>query len=601
MITSIVYFFSLFLGIGLIISKLIKLDIENSIEKIFISIGIGLGVFPLLVCIMHLLHIPFDYRLFLPFFLGLIYLKDIKQFKFDKYDLIAVSLFIMMFFCMFYGSTKYSYLEDSDPWGHALSSKYVSIEKNAWTPEGFYFHYIDPYPPTYSIMMGILHQTNNNIKTTLKFFNSLLIGLTIIFFYYFSKKYINNKIIAILSTFIIFSLPSFMSHFIWAQTLAIPLMIISFYMLETLKNYKYYILCGIIIAGVLLTQPSTAVIFTIMIAIYFMIKIIFIIKEQRTIDILSILYTSIVCIITAGIYWFSMFSIYGFNGTLDGIGLHTNTLGSGDTSGGVIYKLADFVIPPLTTKIDQPIGLGMFIFFILIIYFVLIISNYKKFITLKKSLITFCWLIFTFIGVMGNALPFKLFPHRFWVYFSIPIAIIVGELIYSIYEYIKTNYNKYFGYIFVVFIIFGVLLTSAYPKFIVNNSYWPAGPQVGNQIQGLYYLDTLPLDTKVFNYYVDRDLWMTGMNKLSYEWKPEIIQFRKTLINITIQELYNFLKENNYEYLYISTMAYENFVYWYGENNTINHLNNLVNSLNLNTDNFINIYNKQNILIYKII
>lgn len=598
MILTIIYFFLIFSGFGLLLIKLFNLKFNNTIEKIFISIGFGLGAFVVIVSILHLIHFPFDYRLFSPLILGIIFMKDIKKIKYNKCDLIAVILFLLMFLLMFYGSTKYPYLEDSDPWGHALSSKYISIEKNAWTPKGFYFHYIDPYPPSYDIMMGILHQTNDSIKTTLKFFNSLLIGLSIIFFYYFAKRFTKNDNVGILSTFVLFCLPCFMSHFIWSQSLAIPLMIISFYCLTRIEEWWWEIIAGIMIASVLLTQPSTAVIFIIMILIFCIIKLIFNTKKFLY---SKFLFAGLISIFLSGIYWFTMFFKYGFKGTLEGIGLHATTLTTGDTSGGVIYKLTDFIIAPISTKIDQPIGLGIFIFILLILYLFLLIIYFKKIIKIDSIVIALCWLIFTFLGVMGNALPFKLFPHRFWVYFSISVAIMVGEFLYSLFSTIK-NRNYYIGYIVIVIILIGILLTSFFPKLTVNTSMWPSGPHVyPNEIEGLYNLDTLPYNTKVFNYFYERDLTMVGMDKLSLEWESQVIEFRKTLINSTVDEVYDFLKENDYEYLYISGAAFRNGAYWYGENVTINNLNNLINSVSLYTDKFFTLYTTQGTILIKVI
>ena len=85
------------------------------------------------------------------------------------------------------GAFNYPYLEDDDSWSHAMGVEYVSIEKTVFEKTSVGFHYIDPYPPAYEMLFGIIHQTNDSIYWTLKFFNALIISLSIIFFYFFAK------------------------------------------------------------------------------------------------------------------------------------------------------------------------------------------------------------------------------------------------------------------------------------------------------------------------------------------------------------------------------------------------------------------------------
>lgn len=82
-----------------------------------------------------------------------------------------------------------------------------------------------------------------------------------------------------------------------------------------------------------------------------------------------------------------MFIRHGIEGTLKGIGIAPKMFvdGSGvDTSGGIIYGLKDFIIAPLQSKMDQPTGLGIFIFLILIFTIILLLMNIKK---VKKIII----------------------------------------------------------------------------------------------------------------------------------------------------------------------------------------------------------------------
>ena len=90
-------------------------------------------------------------------------------------------VFAFTFYIYGSGAFNYPYLEDDDPWGHAEGVKYMAIEKNAFGPGTEYTGYINPYPPTYDTLMGILHQTNDSVYWTLKFFNALIISLSVIY------------------------------------------------------------------------------------------------------------------------------------------------------------------------------------------------------------------------------------------------------------------------------------------------------------------------------------------------------------------------------------------------------------------------------------
>ena len=139
------------------------------------------------------------------------------------------------------GAFSYPYLEDDDPWDHAKGIKFVSLEKTVDTPSYFedrFFYYMDPYPPGYEATQGILHQTNDSIQWSMKFFNALIISLGIIFFYFFAREFIGNSKKALFATFVLAMIPCYLSHFIWAHALVITLFFPAMYCLERIKYDK---------------------------------------------------------------------------------------------------------------------------------------------------------------------------------------------------------------------------------------------------------------------------------------------------------------------------------------------------------------------------
>ena len=77
----------------------------------------------------------------------------------------------------------------------------------------------------------------------------------------------------------------------------------------------------------------------------------------------------------------------GLNSTLSGVGFSISkfTKATVDTSSGLIYNLNDFIIAPLQSKMDQPTGLGIFVFIILVITLIVSLINIKKVNKVKKN------------------------------------------------------------------------------------------------------------------------------------------------------------------------------------------------------------------------
>ena len=212
---SIVLFFVYTFCLGFTATSFVK-NSENFLERNLMRIGIGLSLLPFLGLILSLFRIPIDWKLILV--LSLIYPiyyiirhkpKPNFNFKITKTD-ISILLMLIIFFVNIYvyvsGAFAHPYLEDDDSWSHALGVKYVSIEKTVNTKSRI-FHYLKPYPPTYDLLLGLLHQTNNSIYFTLKFFNALIISLSTIF-----SAFLYSLISLPHSRDILISIPRFISH-----------------------------------------------------------------------------------------------------------------------------------------------------------------------------------------------------------------------------------------------------------------------------------------------------------------------------------------------------------------------------------------------------
>ncbi|MBI2143995.1 hypothetical protein HYU17_02485 [Candidatus Woesearchaeota archaeon] len=286
----IILFFAYTWGLGFTLLRLARAkEHESFLERNLMRTGIGLSAFVVLGVILNALRIPLDYRIFLlaasalPLY-ELIFRKGyarispaakagLKLRQSDITILLVLLVFAAALFTYASGAFRYDYLEDDDPWGHASAIKYVSVEKTVFDPETVDFHYMDPYPPGYDMLLGVLAQASQPISWTIKFFNALLISLSIIFFYFFAKEFLGSRNKALFAAFVLASVPAYMSHFIWAPVLAMAVFPQAMYAFEMMKHDRKWIaIAGVCFAAILLAHPTHAVKLTGLVLIYLGVK-----------------------------------------------------------------------------------------------------------------------------------------------------------------------------------------------------------------------------------------------------------------------------------------------------------------------------------------
>ena len=542
------------------------------IENIFISIAVMLCIFPILTVMLGLGGIILHWTIYAVIFVAILHLcvkLNIFKSKKDKhYFLIAILFGAILSSVFIFGSFQYAWLEDDDSYVHASGAKYVAEQYTYSTdfnpdPDNFRRTYLSPYPPSYDVFMGLMYQMFQHkmpISWILKVFNSILCGLAIIFFYMFSKEFFNNTDKkdntdntqkAIFATFIITCIPCFMSHFIWSQTLAIIVMIIILYFFER----KNYLLAGTGVASLFVTQPSTAAIFTALFAIMWIVDSMF--KKKVQYEHIIVGFSGLVMAII--IYWIPTLIKYGWEITMIGIGFSKGLFTSDtvDTSAGIVYSLMDFMVAPAVDKIDQPISFGIFIFFLLIFGIFMLVKNYKQ--LNREHYIMLAWFIFCMIMVEGNLLPGKLFPHRFWAFLAIPVALIVAESINIILN--SFNRKKIIPAISIacisLLLFTGIIYTSAMPKINIQISIWSPGANFMSheEIDGyLWMQDNLPKDSMVFNICRDEDK-VIAFNMDAPIFDLQINAFRQTSNSMSPPVLFEniiYLTEiHNFEYIIV--------------------------------------------------
>lgn len=573
---TIALFFIYTFCLGFTATSFVK-NSENFLERNLMRLGFGLALLPLLGLALNWLHVPIDWRLILMLSLAYpaYYLvkhqpKPNLNFKITKTD-ISILAMLVIFFASLYiyssGAFSYPYLENDDSWSHALGVKYVSLEKTVYTKEKL-FHYLGPYPPAYDLLLGLLHQTNNSIYFTLKFFNALIISLSTVFFYFFVKEFTQNRNKALFATFALMSIPAFMSHFIWAISLAVPLYFVCFYSLERIKHDpKWWIVAALGMATVLTTTPTHSTYFGLFFILYLLTKIIL---EKRLL-MLHIAAGALGLSLSFIFWWLPMLLQYGMIGTLRGAGfdvryLELKTLeGVGLALGGTAdrtYNFADFFIAQKQNMINNPIGIGVFLSVLTIIAIIFLFFKFKD--IFKKEnhwlLITFVWFAFTLYAVNAAKFPIKLSPFRAWMLLAIPVCILAAEGAFNLLTISKKSLGNIGKYALLLILLTGIYFTSAQQKIAVNTAAWPPGAfwTSGEEIKAYVWIkDNIPKNSNMFTFVNNGPV--IGMDMYTCHWCGDVRGYMENGFNQSAQETYNWMKSRGYKHLIVDGQTVRKF------------------------------------------
>ncbi len=570
---SIIFFFVLIYVLGFTATGFVR-NSENFLERNLMRIGTGLSMLPLIGLMLNLLHIPIDWRIILA--LGMIYpayclIKNKSKPSFNiritKTDL-SIIIMLALFFANLYiyasGAFAYPYLEDDDSWSHAMGVKYVAVEKKAFT-ESRIFHYLSPYPPAYDLLLGIIHQTNGSIYFTLKFFNALIISMSTIFFYFFVKEFTQSRNKALFAAFALLSIPAFMSHFIWALSIAVPLYFVSFYALEMIRHDpKWFIVAGLSMVTVFTSSPTHSAYFGLFLGLYVLAKI----ALERKFMWRHIAASLIGVLLSFGVWWLPMIMQFGFEGTLTGIGFNIGVykeLGSAAFrgTGDRAYTFSDFFFAKEQNMINNPIGIGVMLSILALIGIIFMLIKFKHLLKPENHwmAITFIWFLLAFYAVNGARFSIKLSPFRAWMLLAIPVCILAAEgalSLMSLSRHFTGNIGKYAVLALLIALVF---FTSTRQKIAVNTSPgWPPGGfwTSPDEISGYTWMrDNLPKNTKIFTF--TNNAAVIGNDMYTCHWCNEVREYQKIGFNKTAEENYQWLKENEYSFIIIDGQTANKF------------------------------------------
>lgn len=628
-ILTIILFFIYTYGLGFTLTSLLKIKEEEGLERYVIRVGFGLCVFIFLAVLLNMVNIPLHWWIFLilsgayPIYWLARNYKHLTKPNFSKIKIATVLLLLLFSFMLFMhvkGSLSYEYLEDDDPWTHAREMKYVAEEKTLDVPYFRPINYLDPYPPAYASLMGILHQTSPELQWTLKFFNSLLIALSVLFFYFMVLRLTKNDKIALASSFILVMLPSYLSHFIWSHTL-IPLMfMLLIYAYLKAEDSKFgWLLVAAVTAALFLTHTRQVLKLGIMAGIFLGVSWFYTKKFPK-----KIVYGSLAGAILSLAWWGFKFrsmlemlthgsvgstaeagaAVASTTGLLNKIILRLPSMfNPAGGTGHQAYSFSDFFFAQDTNMINSPIGWGIMISILVVVALALICSRYKK---LKESenywlAVVVGWFVFTFLNVNAETfhLPLGIEPFRSWMQLAIPVAILCGYIIV-----VMSNSAKQWKYPLLIAVVALVFLTSGLHNYKHNtNSHWPAGGKwtSAEELQGYIWMkNNIPLNSNVFTYSSQNKV-VFGFNMNSCVWCEEYREFQPTVLDKDVPTVYSWLKGHEYEYIAFGGMELKYLGNEYGQEVAAEKINAAVKEMSEQPGKFQVVHQTSGFILFKIV
>lgn len=597
---TIMLFFAYTLGFGFTVTSFVKLP-KNKFDRIIVLLGTGLATFISFGAVINFFRIPIDWRIF--FVASMAYpiyyfVKNkpkidvkVRLTRSNIASAVALMIFIFTFYMYASGAFAYPYFEDDDPWTHAISVKYIAVEKDLFAPKGVYINnFLDPYPPGYGLVLGVLHQTSGSLMWTMKFFNALIISLGILFFYIFMKQFSGDYKIALASAFMLAAMPAYLSHFIWAHALVATLFFPAFYAIDRIRNDKRWAyIAAICISALFFTHPSQSIKLALMVGIYWAVRSVCkkkidwkIISSGVGAGVLALVWWIPVILKRKGLTGMAAEQLSGTGGKtfMDGVRMFFNPEGGSATKA---YIFKDFFFVTKHNMINNPIGIGWMISILAIVGILVVVYmliwKHKHIVKSENRwmAVALFWFVFTFLGVNSATfnLPVGLFAFRFWMLLAIPTAILGAVGLRYIASTLRSlKVSKQAVYVVCGVILVLVLLSSGIPKFNFNRAMWPPGVgwTSGEELQGFISLKKLPANTRVFT--LTSGPYVLGFDKFFCQWCSKDKELQDSAYNMNTIKFASSLKERGYEYIVISTRDSQHF----GMNETNNFIKKLSDS-----------------------
>jgi hypothetical protein len=457
--------------------------------------GVGVAAFSFLGVVLNLLHVPLRPLPYLavasvgPLTSIATRLRRGKTERPDaQWDTeetlcaIALGMVLIVFFMIYYrGANAYPYLEDDDSWMHAEAALYFakqhtfSVDPSLRALGDFAF-YLEPYPPTYDVIMGVLRQIHTSVYETLKLFNVALVTLALANSYLLCREYLESARKGLLAVFILAVLPSFMTHFIWSQSLAMCVFPVAVYAaLKALDDPTWVLVAVLAVASLLVTQPVVSM----MAGVVLLLLLVFVFVEEageaeglrassipRTLRLLTV---GVGGVNLSLLFWGAQVAKWGIAGIARLKGAELTTGWQNDYA--LRHYTLDETLFPHPTKIDQATGWGPVVAGALLLG---LIAAALAAIQSGRARHLLAWFAVLFYVVFAPTFGLPSWgSDRTWAYLAVPVALLASSGIFAFASLVGRNTPL--GPATIIGAALGILATSAPVKIEEETSVWPPG------------------------------------------------------------------------------------------------------------------------------
>jgi hypothetical protein len=539
--------------------------------------GVGLAAFSFLGVVLNALHVPLRPLPYLvvaalgpvaSLVVSLARKKEPSEPK-PEWDTeetlcaIALEVVLILFFMIYrHGANAYPYLEGEDPCMHAEAALYVaklhtfSVDPAVRAMGDFAF-YLEPYPPTYDVIMGVLRQMNPSVYSTLKLFNVLMVTLALGFSYLLCREYLQSARKALMAALILAVLPSFMSHFIWSQTLAMCVFPVAMYAtMKALDDKSWTVAAVVTVASLIVTQPVVSA----MAGGVFLLLVIFVFaREAAEADgsqISSFPQTVRTLVIGASgaalslLYWGPQIAKWGIGGMMRLKGDELST--KWQSAYSLRHYTLDETLFPHVTKSDQATGWGVVVAAGVLLGLVALALRPKDD---WRPLHLFAWFAALFYIVFAPSFGLPSWgSDRAWAYLAVPVALLASEGIFALAALLGKDTPLGPALIFGAAI--GIVATSSPAKVEAQTGVWPAGgswPTLdpgspSPVLQGFVQMrKMLEPNTRVYPFCASASRSI-GFDMDATPWAPAEAAFRARGGKVTPDEAIAFLDTERYAY-----------------------------------------------------
>jgi hypothetical protein len=577
-LSAVALFATITLGLGHTVLRLSRSTRQqNPLVRLLETAAVGLAALSFLGVVFVLMHVPLHPLAYLALASVVPVVTLVQSLrartsspaiswrtKQTLHALILVAVLGALFVVFHTGVTAYPYLEDDDSWLHAEGALYVAkvhtyaVDPSLGSLSG-YAKYLEPYPPAYDVLMGLMRQANDSVYWTLKFFNIVIVTLAHAFFFLFFAEYTKSSGKGLFATVVLVALPSFMSHFIWSQSLALCVFPVAMYgALRAIADRSWTVPAVLAIASMMVTQPVVSFVFGVVFVLLLASVLLDETRKAGHFTIGACPGTATGLLVGAGglatslLYWGAQLAKWGVQGIIDRKGDEITT--SWVTEYALRQAtLQDTLFPPTTTsRMDQETGWGLGVTIALLAGLIAsaIAGSQKR----SRSLHLLVWFLVLAYALFAPSFGLPAWgASRFWAYVAVPVALLATEGVFFVSRLGAGRPRLQTG--IVVLAAVAVVATGAPAKITVQTAPWSPGTQwtyVPTDL-GLTPVDLhgwmelrrrLPPNTRVYSFCGDARA--IGFDMDASPWDRSEAEFRHRGASVSAQEALAFFDQLRY-------------------------------------------------------